>query len=121
MLKNFKLFVTVPIILVAVYAMFTRTNGVMFKLKNVGATTLHSVVVEVSGASYALGDITSGASKEVKINPHWESDIKLRFANRPVLLIDHYVDSDFGGTIEANVTEQEVIAVKDKSTPPSLL
>jgi hypothetical protein len=119
-MKNFKLFITVPIILVAVYAISTRTNGVMFTLKNVGATTLHSVLVEVSGASYALGDVTSGASKTVKINPHRESDIKLRFTNSRGLLIDRYVDSDFGGTIEANVTEQEVVSVKDKSTPPSL-
>jgi hypothetical protein len=117
-MKKVALFVTVAIVIA--YLVLTGTDGVELTLKNVGATTLRSVSVDVSGASYALGDIPSGASKMVKINPKWESDIKLRFANSPGLIVGVYVDNEFGGSIEASVTEQKVVAVKDESTFPSL-
>jgi hypothetical protein len=116
-MKNFIVFAMV--VFVAWYWAFRYTNGVEFTLKNVGAETLPSVTVEVRGKSYALGDIPPEASKTVKVNPHGESDIKLRFANGLRLTIDCYIETDYGGSIEANVTSRAVVAVKDESTLPS--
>jgi hypothetical protein len=117
-MKKVILFAIVAI--VVAYVAFTRTTGVEFTLKNVGAETLRSVIVEVRGKSYALGDILPETSKTVKVNPQGESDIKLRFANGPRLIIDCYIENDYGGSIEANVTSRQVVTLKDESTLPSL-
>jgi len=116
-MKKFVLFAT--LVFVVWYVAFRYTNGVQFTLKNVGPETLHSVTVEVSGKSYTLSDIPSGAAKTVKVNPVGGSDIKLRLPSGFVLTIDCYLEHDYGGSIEANVSSRGVVAVKDKSTLPS--
>jgi hypothetical protein len=116
-MKKFIVFATV--VFVVWYWAFRYTNGVEFTLKNVGADALRSVTVELTGKSYVLGDIPSGASKTVKVNPLGESHIDLRFSDGRMLTIDCYVEPDYGGNIEADVTSQAVVAVKDESTLPS--
>lgn len=116
-MKKFVLFAIV--VFVVWYGAFRYTNGVQFTLKNVGAETLHTVTVEVTGKSYTLSDIPSGAAKTIKVNPVGESDIKLRFPGGSVMTIDCYLEHDYGGSIEANISSQGVVAVKDKSTLPS--
>ena len=116
-----KFIVFAAVVFVVWYWTFRYTNGVQFTLKNVGSETLHSVTVEVTGKSYTLSDISPGASRTVKVDPISESDIKLRLPRGPVLTIDCYLEHDYGGSIEANVTSQAVVSVKDESTLQSWL
>ena len=106
--------------LVVWYWTSRHTNGVEFTLKNVGPEALQSVTVEVTGKSYAIGDLPPGGSKTVKVNPLAESHIGLRFREGRMLTIDCYMEHDYGGRIEANVTSKAVVTVKDESTLPSL-
>jgi hypothetical protein len=114
-----KKLIVFAVVFVVWYWTFRHTNGVQFTLKNVGTETLRSVIVEVGGNSYLLGDIAFKTTKTLKVEPRGESDIKLRFANGPHLSIDCYIENDYGGSIEANVTSRAVVAVKDETTLPS--
>jgi hypothetical protein len=114
-----KFIVFAALVFVVWYWAFRHTNGVQFTLRNVGTETLRSVMVDVGGNSYVLGDIPSKTTKTVKVEPRGESDIKLRFANGPRLTIDCHIENDYGGSIEANVTSRAVVAVMDESRLPS--
>jgi hypothetical protein len=115
-----KLIVFATAALVVWYWLSRHINGVEFTLKNVGPEALRSVTVDVTGKSYAIGDLLPGRSKTVKVNPLGESHIGLRFREGRVLTIDCYMEHDYGGRIEANVTSQAVVTVKDEITLPSL-
>ncbi|HEX9172669.1 MAG TPA: hypothetical protein VF861_08405, partial [Telluria sp.] len=78
--------------------------GVEFTLNNVGSKVLHSVLVEVTGRSYKLGDMPPGSSKTVKLNALGDSHIELQFSNGRRLTIDCYFQPTHIGSIKAKVT-----------------
>ncbi len=96
------------------FAVRNAAAGVDFTLTNSGPEVLHSVIVQVTGRSYALGDIPSGASKTVKLKPTSESHIELLFPTVPGLTIDCYFEPNYRGRIIASVTSREVVTVKDE-------
>jgi len=110
--------------IVALIALFTTvvvhfsvrnaTAGVDFTLTNSGSELLHSVTVQVTGRSYALGDIPSGGSKTVKLKPTSESHIELLFPTGLGLSIDCYFEPNYRGRIIASVTSREVVTVKEE-------
>ena len=96
------------------FALRNATAGVDFTLTNSGSEVLHSVTVEVTGRSYALGDIPSGGSKTVKLNPTSESHIELLFPTGPGLTIDCYFEPNYRGHITASIASREVVTVKEE-------
>jgi hypothetical protein len=108
-----KILVIVPLALLIVYWV-AKSGGVDFTLTNVGAEALRGVVVEVTGRSYTLGDLSPGSSETVKLNAASDSHIELRFSNGRHLTIDCYFGATSGGSIRAKVTSQAVVAVEDE-------
>jgi hypothetical protein len=96
------------------FAVRNATAGVDFTLTNSGSELLHSVTVQVTGRSYALGNIPSGGSKTVKLKPTSESHIELLFPTGPSLSIDCYFEPKYRGRIIASVASKEVVTVKDE-------
>jgi len=90
------------------------TAGVEFTLANSGPEVLHSVTAQVTGRSYALGDLPSGGSKTVKLKPTSESHIELLFPTAPGLTIDYYFEHNYRGRIIASVTSRAVVTVKEE-------
>jgi len=108
-----KILVIVPLALLIVYWV-ARSGEVDFTLTNVGDEALRGVVVEVTGRSYTLGDLSPGSSKMVTLNAASDSHIELRFSNSWRLTIDCYFWAGSGGSIKAKVTSQAVVAVEDE-------
>ena len=106
-----KILVIVPLALLIVYWV-ARSGEVDFTLTNVGDEALRGVVVEVTGRSYTLGDLSPGSSKMVTLNAASDSHIELRFSNSWRLTIDCYFGAGSGGSIKAKVTSQAVVAVE---------
>ena len=106
--------VTMVLIVVGYFATRTVNAGVDFTLTNSGPEMLRSVAVQVTGRSYALGDIPSGGSKTVKLNPTSESHIKLLFPTGPGLTIDCYFEPNYHGRISASVKSGAVVTVVEE-------
>jgi hypothetical protein len=96
------------------FAVRNATAGVDFTLTNSGSELLHAVTVQVTGRSYALGDIPSGGSNTVKLKPTSESHVELFFSTGPGLTIDCYFEPSYRGRIIASVTSREIVTVKAK-------
>ncbi|WP_332854462.1 hypothetical protein [Duganella sp. S19_KUP01_CR8] len=92
-------------------------KGVTFSVKNVGKETIASLVVHVTGNSYAIGDIEPGSSKTVVLSPTSESHVELTFAGSPGLKIDCYFERGYSGTLATEITVEKVVAVKDSIVP----
>jgi len=88
--------------------------GVAFTLDNVGSEPLRTVIVQVTGAVYSLGDIPPGGSKTVQLKAKGDSHIELQLSNGHRLTVDCYFEPAYTGRIRAKVTSQNVIAVEDE-------
>jgi hypothetical protein len=60
-------------------AFFLSRTGLRVAVTNTGAAPMRAVVVHVTGASYDLGDIPPGSSREVSIEPTGPSHVELSF------------------------------------------
>jgi hypothetical protein len=90
-------------------------KGVTFIVKNVGTESIRSMVVHITGNSFAIGDIEPGTSKSVVLNPTSESHVELTFSGHPRLTIDCYFEHDYSGTLATEITVEKVVSVKDST------
>ncbi|MQA37015.1 hypothetical protein [Rugamonas aquatica] len=93
----------------------SSSDGVTFIVKNVSTEPLRSMVVHVTGNSYAIGDIEAGASKSVVLHPTSDSHVELAFTDHPRLKVDCYLEYGYGGTLATEITVDRVVAVKDST------
>jgi hypothetical protein len=91
--------------------------GVEFTLDNAGSEALRTVIVDVTGRSYKLGDLPAGSSKTVELHATGDSHIELRFSNGHHLTIDCYFEPAYSGRIKAKITSHAVVAVEDEIRP----
>lgn len=86
---------------------------ITFTATNVGAEPMRSVVVHITGRSYAIGDISPGASKSLQLHPAADSHIELAPTGHPRLVLDCYFSGGYSGSIAAEVKVDQVVAVKN--------
>ena len=94
--------------------------GVLVTIRNVDSERhLRSVTVVVTGAEYPLGDIGPGEFRAVRVNPRGESIAIVRHVRQGVAVdvrIDCYMESNYTGSLEADVTTDKVVRVKNDIT-----
>jgi len=110
------LLITMAAIALGPVAYSAEWGGVTFVVKNVGEAPIRSLVVHVTGKSYAVGDIAPGASTSVRLNPTGESHIELEVADHSRMKIDCYFEHGYGGSVAADLTPDGIVAVKSAIT-----
>lgn len=86
--------------------------GVTVTVSNVGTVTMHAIKVQLTGKSYAIGDLGPGASTSIAVHPVTDSHIVLVFDRTRSLTVDCYLEHGYTGKIAATVTAKRVVAVK---------
>lgn len=91
-----------------------RPAGVNFTLVNVGAQPLSGVTVRVTGRDYPIGDLAPGETKRLRLSPTGDSHVELALAGGRRLIIGSYLQPGYRGSLEARVTADAVLTVKDE-------
>jgi hypothetical protein len=98
--------------------------GVRVTIHNVGTTPLRSVVLQVTGASYPLGDIVPGSFGEATVISHGESNLEIEFINidgkTRRLNAGGYFESGYRGTIRVSIQDGTIEANEQQLTLWSL-
>lgn len=100
-------------------------SGIKVEIENLGPTAMKNVAVDVTGASYSIGDIPAGTSRWVKVKPRSESSVSIRQSDNTekerTLFIDTYIEGGYSGKITAQVKNGKITRVKQniKLTPIS--
>lgn len=105
----------ITLLIGAFFALRFYTGNPRLMIINEGDTDIKAVEVLVSGNNYTLDDIAAGDKRTLRINPEWDSSIKLIINKKDTLLIGAYLDqSSTGGYIKAHITEDSLISFKYK-------
>ncbi len=87
--------------------------GVTVAVRNSGATSLHDFHVHVTGRTYELGDISSGAIKKCKVRPNGESHVEISYRLTDGTMrrhtVDCYFESGYRGTVDAEIGDGGLI------------
>ena len=75
------LLVLIPVALLGVATFHWLAIGIQVTIKNAGTSAIRSVVLDVAGASYSLGDIAAGASAKATVRPGNESHLEIEFTD----------------------------------------
>ena len=54
--------------------------GVTVSIHNSGSMEVKDVVVDVTGRSYKVGDVSAGATKSYRVSPTSESEVKISYS-----------------------------------------
>ncbi len=98
----------VLLILIAVVIIQFRP-GIRVTIQNTGTTTLRSVVLHVTGATYNIGDIAPSESAAVRVRPTGESQLEIEITNADGqvqrLNAGGYFESGYRGTIRVSIKD----------------
>ena len=82
------------------------------KVYNAGNSPILDLQVHVTGKSYQLGDIPSGAERNVKVSPMGESHVEVSYrlsdGTTKRHSVDCYFESAYRGTVEATIRDGEL-------------
>lgn len=116
--RNVVVWVSLTLILVcgAVYVVSSR--GVRIAVLNHGPGTLGDAVVHVTGNTYPIGDVESGALVSVRVEPDGESHAEVEFTGsdgvRYRLDVDTYFEANgYHGTITVEIRSNAIEHVDD--------
>lgn len=114
-MKKFLLLGAIIVALVAGAAVYLwpPANTITFTATNVGTEPMRSLVVHITGKSYAIGDLAPGTGKSLQLHPGADSHIELALAGHPRLVIDCYFSGGYSGSIAAEVTVDQVVAINN--------
>jgi hypothetical protein len=91
---------------------YESTRGLKVSVHNAGSRPLSSMVVEVTGNSYRLGELQPGDTRSVYVRPRSESHVELSFAGHDGQLkrlnAGGYFEPRDTGTIAVDVTADSV-------------
>ena len=89
--------------------------GVTVTVRNSGAASLQDLHVHVTGRSYALGDLSSGAIKQCTVHSNGESHVEISYRQKDGTKIRHtvdcYLESGSRGTIDAEFQDGDLLYV----------
>lgn len=91
-----------------------KPAGVDFTLVNAGAQPLLGVRVLVTGRDYPVGDLAPGETKRLRLSPTGDSHVELALAGGRRLVVGSYLQPGYRGSLEARVTADAVLTVKDE-------
>ncbi len=95
------------VVLAVLVVGLTSLSGVEVEIVNLSPTVMQNVTVDVTGASYSIGDIPAGSSSSVKVEPRGESSILIKHSDNAgeqhTLFIDTYIEGGYSGKITAHV------------------
>jgi hypothetical protein len=94
-----------------------RPAGVNFTLVNAGAQPLLGVRVLVTGRDYPIGDLAPGETKRLRLSPTGDSHVELALAGGRRLVIGSYLQPGYRGSLEARVTADAVLTVRNEVEP----
>lgn len=111
----------VPVLLViaALIGMpaFQLRSGVRVTVQNAGTTPLKSVVLHVTGATYALDDIAPGESATMRVNPTGESHLEVEFTDidgqTQRLNAGGYFESGYRGSIRVEIDDGQISEIDE--------
>lgn len=109
-----KLLSLLALVVLVVFAIVALRRGVRVEVRNIGGTPLTDVVVQVTGATYDLGELAPGASETVRVSPRGESKVELTWKDsegrKGYGRVDCYFEgSGYTGTVDV---ELDGLAVK---------
>ncbi len=97
-------------------AVLPSGGGVAVELINAGPEPMRGVVVHVTGASYAIGELAAGARKKIVVYPTSESHIEIEQSTGQRLVVDCYFETAYSGTLTANISSTQVLSIQDEVT-----
>lgn len=101
---------------------FMAVAGVWVGVHNTGRGVLSDVVIRVAGDSGRVGDLAPGESRSVRVRPSGASHVEIEYrdqAGTPVRLqADCYFERSYRDTVDMDVADGRVVAVRDKTTFP---
>lgn len=93
--------------------------GLRVRIENMGATTLRSVVVHVTGKSYPTGDLKPGLFMSLQVEPTGESAVEIAFQDEAGRLkrlsVDCYFEPGYLGTVRVEMDSDRIL----RSSGPS--
>ena len=119
--KSWKLaIVSVLVAGLAGLAVFQFRSGVRITVENAGTTPLKSVVLYVTGASYALGDIAVGRSATMRVKPTGEShlEIELTDSDGKTQRLDAggYFEPGYRGSMQVEIEDGQISKAEENIT-----
>jgi hypothetical protein len=91
-------------------------SGVRVEVINRDSLAMRHVSVEVTGASYPIGDIRPGSSKSVKVRPRGESAVTIKYTDTPAkqhrIYIDTYIENGYFGYIKVQIKDGKILRVE---------
>lgn len=98
--------------------------GVTVKIYNAGNSQILDLQVHVTGRSYQLGDISSGAERNAKVRPKGESHVEISYRLLDGTTIRHsvacYFESTYRGTLNVTIRDGELFHTSDLIVLPVL-
>ncbi|WP_164103727.1 hypothetical protein [Candidatus Laterigemmans baculatus] len=98
-------------------AVFQFRSGVRITVENAGTSPLKSVVLHVTGASYALGDIAVGKSATMRVRPTGESHLEIEFTRSDGetrrLNADCYFEPGYRGSMRVEIKDGQIHEVEE--------
>jgi hypothetical protein len=97
------------------------TPGIQVIVINQGPDVLQDVTVHVTGASYDIGNLSPGESKQVGVSPTGESDVFIEFTDKQEkqfrLTVGRYIEPAYRGTLRVDIKDNQIESVKGKADP----
>jgi hypothetical protein len=99
----------VLLLILSVFLLFQLRSGIHVTIQNTGQTSIHSVVLHVTGNSYSIGDLAPGGSKEATVNSAGESTLRIEFTDsdgkKQQLDAGVYLEPGYRGTIRVSIRD----------------
>lgn len=99
----------ISLLILSVFLLFQFRSGIRVTILNTGQTSIHSVVLHVTGNSYSIGDLAPGDSGEATVTSAGESTLKIEFADadgkKQQLDAGVYLEPGYRGTIRVSIRD----------------
>ena len=90
-------------------------SGVRVEVINRDSLAMQHVSVEVTGASYQIGDVPPDSGKSVKVRPRGESSVTVKYSDnsgKHRVYIDTYMENGYFGYIKVQIKEGKILHVE---------
>jgi hypothetical protein len=98
-----------------VWAFWPR--GITVVLRNTDSATLSGVMLHVTGRDYPIGDLPSGSTRRVLVDPTGESHIEIsqhQADGRGRIPVSCYFEAGYSGTIEINISRTSATIIDNQ-------
>lgn len=108
--------IAIALLVAAAVGFHFLNRGIKVRVRNSDTRTLRSVVVHVTGSSYPIGDLETGAVRSVRVTPKGESHVEISFQDEAgktrTLVAGCYFESGYRGTVAAEIDSEKIRKVE---------